>query len=502
MNHDEATVVLSSSAAGPRSAAAWDALPEEWGPFDQVNQVARGGMGMVYRARNVALNRVEAVKVLQAGAVAGQVEQARFKFEAEAAAGLDHAHIVPVYGGGVIDGVPYLAMKWIDGGELSDHAPGLRRDPKELARVTGAIAAAVHYAHTQGILHRDLKPANVLLDAAGEPHVTDFGLARRADAAEGLTLSGSVVGTPGYMAPEQARGNRRPATTLDIYGLGAILYFLLTGRAPFIGDSPGEVLRQVAAESPAPPHKVTSYPVDPDLEAICLKCLEKAAADRYPSAQAVADDLARFARGESIAVRPPGLREWFAREFTKVPPDFPGYVWSVKVWFGIIMLVCQGLVTLAVAVDWPVWVCWLAYLGAWGGSLAALQLTMAQKFTRLPSTEQASVMIAIGLVCAHILLSLSLLPWIGPASLVLDLYPAVAAMTGLSFFTIGATHWGRFYWYGFGMMLLTPVCALVPVIAPLIYAIGFTLVMWRWAYAVRYEFCGNRRIEADWPTVS
>ena len=500
MNHEDMTVVLPVSGSGAHASgpAAWDALPAEWGPYDQVAQIARGGMGMVYRARNAALNRVEAVKVLQAGAVAGHIEQARFKFEAEAAAGLDHPHIVPVYGGGVVDGIPYLAMKWVDGGELSARAPELRRDTRALARVAEGVARAVHYAHTQGILHRDLKPANILMDAHGEPHVTDFGLARRADAAEGLTLSGSVVGTPGYMAPEQARGNRRPATALDVYGVGAILYFLLTGRAPFVGDSPGEILRQVAADTPAPPHSVTNFPVDPDLEAICLKCLEKAPADRYGSAEAVAEDLARFARGESIAVRPPGLLEWFAREITKVPPDFPGYVWSVKVWFGVIMIACQALIQLAVLRNWPIWSCWLAYFAAWGGSLWALQLTMAKKFTRLPSTEQNSVMIAVGLVIAHILFSFAVMPWAGPAALALPLYPAVTAMTGLSFFTIGATHWGRFYWYGLGMMLLTPVTATFPRFAPTLYAIAFAAVMWRWAYAVRYTFHGAEGQGDEW----
>lgn len=493
MTRDQPTLVLPpEQVPTPASATTdWDNLPAEWGPYDQVTKVAVGGMGMVYRARHRALDRVEAVKVLRAGAVAGPVEAARFKFEAEAAAGLDHPNIVPVHGGGVIDGLPYLAMKWVDGGELSALRGHLQADPVALARVIEGVARAVHHAHTQGILHRDLKPANVLMDAAGTPHVTDFGLARRSDAADGLTVTGSIVGTPHYMAPEQARGDRRPTTALDVYGVGAILYYLLTGRPPFDAATVTEVLRQVADDAPAPPRTVAAG-VDRDLEAICLKCLEKTPADRYPSAAAAADDLARYARGESISVRPPGIAEWFARELRKTPAPFPGYVWQVKVWFGVIMVACQAAVTGVVLAGGPVGLVWLAQLGAWAGSLAALHLTMAKKFTRLPATEQHSVMVAVGLVIAHVLYSIATLPLTGPATQALAIYPALAAGTGLAFFVIGTTHWGRFYWYGVGMMALALPAAAAPKAAPLLYAAAFAAAVWHWAYAVMVTFGGAR----------
>ncbi len=280
-----------------------------FGDYEIHHELGRGGMGVVYLARQVTLNRQVALKMIRVGVLAGDVELRRFQNEAEAVAQLDHPGIVPVYEVGEHEGQKYFSMKLVEGGSLADRLDDYKNGPRAAAKLVAEAAEAVHHAHLRGILHRDLKPANILIDDQSRPHVTDFGLARKVEGDSELTQSGAILGTPAYMAPEQASGRRRAVTTAsDVYGLGAILYALLTGRAPFGGDSVVETLDAVRTRPPELPSRLNAK-LSQDLEVVCLKCLEKDPQRRYPSAQALAEDLRRHLAGEPILARPVGAAE-------------------------------------------------------------------------------------------------------------------------------------------------------------------------------------------------
>jgi WD40 repeat protein len=280
--------------------------------YEVLRELGHGGMGVVYQARQVGLGRLVALKMLPGEAQASTGALARFRTEAEAVARLAHPHIVQVYEVGEAGGRPYLALEYVDGSNLARKIGGTPLPARQAAELVETLARAMHAAHQQRIVHRDLKPANVLLTADGVPKITDFGLAKLLDGAVAQTQSGGVLGTPPYMAPEQAAGKGKdvgPST--DVYALGAILYEALTGRAPFQADTPLETLQQVVAEEPVLPSRLRPK-LPRDLETICLKCLQKEPARRYATAAALADDLQRFLIGEPIRARPvgPGEKVW------------------------------------------------------------------------------------------------------------------------------------------------------------------------------------------------
>lgn len=272
--------------------------------YDLLGEIARGGMGVVYRARQKGVARLVALKMMLPAAVPDYEASRRFELEVEAVARLDHPNIVPIYEVGSAEGSPYFTMKLIEGGSLGAKIKGLSNDHCAGVQIMAAITRAVEYAHQRGILHRDLKPGNILLDLRNFPYLTDFGLAKYANRESSLTMSGVVMGTPTFMAPEQASGRTREITTAaDIYSLGAILYLILTGKPPFESDAAIDILRRVVDDEPDRPSSINRH-VDRDLETICLKCLEKEPQRRYPSAAALADDLERWLRHEPILARP------------------------------------------------------------------------------------------------------------------------------------------------------------------------------------------------------
>ena len=288
-----------------------------FGDYELLEEIARGGMGIVFKARQSSLKRIVAVKMIRTGGLADAAEIARFRTEAQAAAQLQHPHIVAIHEIGEHGGRQYFSMDFVDGKNLAQIAAGRPVPPQSAAEWLKAIAGAVQFAHQRGVLHRDLKPQNIMVDTEDRPRVTDFGIAKILGGDSTLTRTDAVIGSPSYMSPEQARGrNDLVGPASDVYSLGAILYELLTGRPPFRGKSPVDTLSQVVNDEPPPPRSLNpDAPVD--LESICLKCLEKNAARRYPSARELEADLGRFLDGDPVLARPANaLRRtmsWFRR---------------------------------------------------------------------------------------------------------------------------------------------------------------------------------------------
>ena len=290
-----------------------------FGDYELLDQIGRGGMGVIYKARQRSLNRLVALKMVNTGEFASPELVHRFHLEAEAAANLHHPNIVPIYETGEHQGQHFFSMELIDGagldryftregfcfGENGERSTTPRARQEQIARMMAKVVRAVGYAHQHGVLHRDIKPSNILLDPHGEPHLTDFGLAKViAHTGSGLTASGAIIGTPSYMAPEQAAGHAKHLTTAaDIYSLGAVLYAMLTGHPPFRADTPVQTLKQVVEQEPKPP-TTFGMSIDYDLANICMKCLEKEPQRRYSTATALAEDLERWLRREPIEARP------------------------------------------------------------------------------------------------------------------------------------------------------------------------------------------------------
>jgi tRNA A-37 threonylcarbamoyl transferase component Bud32 len=297
---------LLEGARGRRARGNKRKCPRPFGDYELLERIAIGGMGVVYKARQRQPNRIVALKMIRSHRLAGEHELQRFQAESEAVAKLDHPHIVPLYEVGEHRGRHFFSMRLIEGGSLKSHLPRLKSEQRKSARILVSVAKAVHHAHLHGILHRDLKPTNILLDSGDQPYVSDFGLAKELGEEASMTQSGAVLGTPSYMAPEQAAGEHgKDTSAADVYSLGAILYELLTGQPPFAAETPLATLRQLQTQEPRRPRSIDRN-VNGDLERICMKCLEKDPRRRYASADALAVDLERFLRAEPVWARPMG----------------------------------------------------------------------------------------------------------------------------------------------------------------------------------------------------
>jgi TolB-like protein/Tfp pilus assembly protein PilF len=338
-NEDEGPPDLAPSQHGTKSKCFAELLGE-LGDYELLEEVGRGGQGVVFRARQKSLNRTVALKVISLGQWASKAHLKRFRREAEAAASLDHPSIVPIYEVAERDGSCYFSMRFVEGGQLDEV---IKREPMSIrhaAELIAKVARMVHYAHEHGILHRDIKPGNILLDRKGEPNLTDFGLARLVETESTMTRTLEVIGTPSYMAPEQAVGNNAAVSTgTDVYGLGAVFYQLLTGQPPFAGGTTYETIKLVLDSEPRPP-RLLNPKVDRDLSTICLKCLEKDPNRRYFSALALAEDLERWIKHEPILARHTGIfargKKWLQRNPTRA-------------------LLAASLIALAAAAGWIVW---------------------------------------------------------------------------------------------------------------------------------------------------
>ncbi len=435
-------------------------LPCRWGDYELLAELGRGGMGVVYHARQESLGRDVAVKMIIEGRLASTIDQQRFQGEAEAAAKLDHPCIVPVYEVGEFDDRPYFTMKYIAGETLQDRIARGPLPPRVAASIAADVADAIAFAHKGGVLHRDVKPSNIILDADDRPHVTDFGLAKQIDQGHSLTRTGSVLGTPAYMPPEQAAGNRgQIGVASDVYSLGAVLYAMLTGRPPFRAATHVDTVLQVLEQDPVPPHIINPH-ADRDLEMIALKCLQKPTDLRYRSADALAGDLRAYLNNESIAARSGHFSEVFSRLFRETHHATVLENWGVLwMWHSLVLLVMcwltNALYLWGTENRWPYFLLWTAVGGAWAAIFWALRRRMGPVtfVERQVAHAWASSMAGISLMFPlEYLLGLE----------VLSLSPVVALMSGMVFLVKAGILTGTFYIQAAALFATAFVMALPP----------------------------------------
>lgn len=446
-------------------------LPRTFGGYELLEELGRGGMGVVYRARQPQLDRTVALKMVLRGPLASVEELSRLRSEAAAAARLDHPAIVPVYEVGEHEGQAYFSMQLIEGQTLSARLAEGPLPPRQAAELLREVACAIHVAHQAGVLHRDIKPSNILIDAAGRPHITDFGLAKRvpglsggddsyaATMAESLTRSGAILGTPAYMAPEQAAGGRgelKPAS--DVYSLGAVLYQMLTGRPPLVAATPLETVMLVLEQDPVPP-RLLNPRVDRELEWIALKCLQKPPELRYASAESLANDLAAYLAGDPVSAASGRFSAVLARWFRETHHVGVLENWGVLwMWHAVVLLVLC-IVTNVMdlrGVKSPI-----AYLLLWGGGVgvwAPIFWAIRHRAGPVTFVERqvahvwgASVIASVGLFAVEWIMGLT----------VLTLSPVLGLINGMVFAVKAGILSGEFYFQATALFLTAGAMAVV-----------------------------------------
>jgi hypothetical protein len=430
-----------------------DSLPvgERFGDFVLMGELGRGGMGVVYKAFEPELGRHVAVKMILSGSLSDRSDLQRFHVEASAAARLQHSHIVKVHRVGTYGERHYYSMDFIDGQSLAQRLSDGPLSGRTAARYLVTVARAIEHAHEHGILHRDLKPGNILIDRSDEPHVTDFGLAKHLSGESGHTRTGALMGTPSYMAPEQARGEKELTPATDVYGLGTLLYELLTARPPFKGETAIDTLKQVVDNEPAPPRLLNPH-VDRDLETICLKCLAKAPRDRYASAVALADDLSRYLEGMPIQARSLNMFDYLQRtlERSQFDVEFRAY--------GNLMLLFAAIMALTHSVKFILMITQQPYAFILCARVAQfLLLFLALWWKRpasrgwLPATAAERLLwsVWVGYIVACFLASYVTGRLAGMEAMYRgDYYAIYALFTGMAFFVLGSSYWGWLYAFG------------------------------------------------------
>ncbi|MCP4886986.1 MAG: serine/threonine-protein kinase [Rubripirellula sp.] len=437
------------------------------GPYEIEAEIARGGMGVVYRARQQGLDRPVALKLISSGVLAGKEERRRFRIEAEAAARLHHPGIISIHEIGSWQGHEYFSMTLVDGPTLQKRVDDRTFDDRESVRLARDVAKAVSYAHRNGIIHRDLKPENILIGPDGCPLVTDFGLAKWHRDGSMMTRTGQVLGTPHYMSPEQASGQGLGDVSTDVYSLGAILYALLTGQPPHVGDSAAEVLRSVLQDEPIPPRTLRrEIPVD--LETICLKAIQYESSQRYPSAEAMADDLERYLTGDSIHAASSGLLDRFAREIRRDQHQTHFVDWGRALMvIGFVIFASHLAIFMLASSNFPRWVAfWIPRLCMLGAIFYIIY--RARGGSLLPRSVAERPVWSIWLGYLLTLGTVNLLAVIGSLDQA-SLFPVTAGLSGFGFVAMAGHVWGGSAICGIGFFAVALVSVFFDDFAPLLF---------------------------------
>ncbi|MDB4676594.1 serine/threonine protein kinase [bacterium] len=435
------------------------------GPFMIEAELARGGMGVVYKAKQTSLERIVALKLISSGLLAGEEEKQRFRIEAEAAAGLQHPCIIPIHEIGSWQGYEFFSMPLIEGKTLQQYVNQNILPERRVAEIILQIAEAVTYAHAAGIIHRDLKPDNILMNLDGHPLLTDFGLAKWHREGATLTRTGQVLGTPHYMSPEQASGKGGEDTSTDIYSLGAILYAMLTGIPPHPGDNMAEVLRSVLQDEPKSPRSIRRE-ISVEIEQICLKAIQYEPSERYPTAKILADDIRRFLAGETTMASSGGLLDRVAREIRRDQHQNHFEHWGRALFvIGLIVFTSHLAMFFLTTWDNPSWVSFWIPRAVMLSMIAAV-IAYARGGNLLPRSVADRPVYSIWVAYLLTLATLNILTEISEQPS--DMFTIASALSGFGFLAMSGHIWGGASLFGVGFLCVAAISHIQPILGPLL----------------------------------